>query len=254
MNGTKETPNITKNIIALRSAIPDAAPGVECIEGNQHMQQIEMEKHLNDIAVMVAQQQGLQFSSQKEAQTHIKNTTVRLQQMLQQSSAMFVEGLRYLVEKDQHPAAAIAQQILENLRSPEKVTGIIESQIINNEHSLESFSEAVNSFYGCGDFHVEECVISVLLTLFPLEPQPFACYGTMIWRKDGIEEAEKFYKNIVDLFENPVLDYFAADCYFKAGHKSEAKTLLDRALLNAKKEPEVYADISQFIRILLKEF
>ena len=218
------------------------------------MQQTEIEKHLSDIAVMVAQQQGLQFNNHKEAQTHIKNTTFKLQQMLQQSSAMFLEGLKHLSEKNNYPAAEVTQQILKHLNSPEKISNIIETQIIKNEHSLEVFSEAVNSFYGCGDFHVEECVISVLLTLFPLEPQPFACYGTMIWRKDGIEEAENFYKNIVDLFESPILDYFAADCYFKAGHKSEARILLDRALQNAKKEPDLYADISQFIRILLREF
>jgi predicted Zn-dependent protease len=115
------------------------------------------------------------------------------------------------------------------------------------------FSEAVNSYYDCGDYHLEECVISVLLTLFPLEPQPFACYGTLIWRRDGINEAVTFYKSIVDLFESPILDYFAADCIGKAGNRGEAKKLLDRALKNAQNAPEIYEDIMQFIRIALRE-
>jgi predicted Zn-dependent protease len=221
---------------------------------NPILQQSDIDKHLNEIAVMVAQQQSLQFNSQAEAQNHIKNTAAKLQQMLQQSSAMFVEGLKYLAERNQQPVSDIATQILEKLPTPGEVASILETHIVKNDHSLEQFSEAVNSFYGCGDFHVEECVISVLLTLFPLEPQPFACYGTMIWRRDGIQEAENFYKNIVDLFESPILDYFAADCYFKAGHKAEAKSLLDRALVNAHKDPEIYADIAQFVRILLREF
>jgi len=224
------------------------------MQADQLLQQNEIDKHLNDIAVMVAQQQGLHFNNQAEAQLHIKNTAVKLQQMLQQSSAMFVEGLRFLAEKDRQPVSDIARQILDKLQTPGEVASILENHIVKNDHSLEQFSEAVNSFYGCGDFHIEECVISVLLTLFPLEPQPFACYGTMIWRRDGIEEAENFYKNIVDLFESPILDYFAADCYFKAGHKSDAKILLDRALINAQKDPEIYADIAQFVRILLNEF
>ena len=214
----------------------------------------EIDRHLNDISFMIARHQGLQFNNQKEVDRHVTTTTQQLKEMMQQSNSMFIEGLKYLIETNQQPVADISSQILGNLDTPEKMVPIIESQIINNDDSLRLFSEAVNSYYGCGDFHTEECVISVLLTLFPMEPQPFACYATMLWRKDGINAAVELYKNIVDVFGNPILDYFAADCYFKAGDRTEAKTLLDRAMQNVEKEPELYADIAQFIRILLREF
>ena len=218
------------------------------------MKNNEVQKHLNDIAVLIAQHQGLQFNTQSEAQKHIDNTATQLRDMMQQSSLMFSEGLKHLIDTKHHPVADISRQILKNLESPEKLVAVIESQIINKDESLKQFSEAVNSFYGCGDFHTEECVISVLLSLFPLEPQPFACYGTLIWRRDGITAAVEFYKNIVDVYENPILDYFAGDCYFKAGQKKEARVVLERALENATNAPEIYGDIAQFIRILLREF
>jgi len=207
----------------------------------------EIDRHLNDISFMIARHQGLQFNNQKEVDRHVTSTTQQLKDMMQQSNEM-------LIETKQHPVADIASQILESMDTPEKMVPIIESQIINNDDSLKLFSEAVNSYYGCGDFHTEECVISVLLTLFPMEPQPFACYATMLWRKEGIAAAVELYKNIIDVFENPILDYFAADCYFKAGDRTGAKALLDRAMQNVEKEPETYADIAQFIRILLREF
>ena len=217
------------------------------------MQHKELDQHIKDIAIMVSQQQGLQFDSEQEAQQHISQTTTKLQSMLKQSSAMFLEGLKYVADSNQPPASEIARSLIQNVKYPDRMTRIIETRIVQDPDSLAHFSEVVNHYYGCGDFHREECMISVLLTLFPLEPQPFACYGTLIWRKDGIAEAQRFYQHIVDLFESPILDYFAADCFFKAGNKTEAKRLLERGLENGNKEPELYSDILQFIRVMIRE-
>jgi len=220
---------------------------------NQLINQSEFDKNINDLAAMLVKEQGVHFATFKEAENHVKDTAANLRSLLQQSSAMFIQGLNYISEKNEHAASDITRQLLKHQKNPQEMAKIIEANIVNNSRSLEIFSEAVNSFYGCGDFHVEECVISVLLTLFPMEPQPFACYGTLIWRRDGIAEAETFYKNIVDLFESPILDYFSADCFAKSGNKDEAKKLLQRALKNAQAAPEIYEDIMQFIRIALRE-
>jgi len=213
----------------------------------------DIDKNLGELAVMLVQQQGIHFATHKEAEKHLDNTTTQLRELLQQSSTMFIEGLKYLTEKNHQPVSDITRQLLEHIQNPKEMAAIIEANILKNERSLEMFSATVNSFYGCGDYHIEECVISVLLTLFPLEPQPFACYGTLIWRKNGIEDAAAFYKSIVDLFETPILDYFSADCFAKSGDKTEARRLLERALKNAQASPEIYEDIMQFIRIALRE-
>lgn len=223
------------------------------MQENLVMNQDEFETHLNELTDMVIRQQGIQFDSIQEAQRYKSETTCKLKRLLLQNNTMFVEGLKYLIESDTQPVAEIARKIYAHLDSPNEVAEIIEAEIIKNKDSLKLFSEAVNMFYGCGDFHIEECVLSVLLTLFPMEPQPFACYGTMIWRKDGIAEAVSYYKKIVDMFESPVLDYFAADCYYKSDDKVEAKKILDRAMKNIQESPDTYDDIGQFIRILLKQ-
>lgn len=224
------------------------------MQENLIMNKDEFDTHLYELAEMIIRQQGLQFNSHHEAQHQIQKTMARLREQLGQSNALFVEGLTYLIGKSEPRVADIARKIYAQLAVPAKVAEIIDSEIIKNPESLHLFVAAVNTFYDCGDFHVEECVMSVLLTLFPMDPQPFTCYATMLWRKHGIAEAMAFYKKIVDLFESPVLDYFAADCYFKAGDKAAAKKLLERALKNCQQLPELHEDIGQFIRILLSQF
>lgn len=216
------------------------------------MQDPDLDKHIKEIATMISQ--GLQFDSEKEAERHVDNTAAKLQTMLQQSSAMFQEGLRYITEARQAPVSDITHGLLNNLHKPDRINDIINKRIVKDPGSLAMFSEVVNSYYGCGDFHKEECMIAVLLTLFPMEPQPFACYGTLIWRRDGIAEAQRFYEHIADLFESPIIDYFAADCHYKAGNKSEARRLLLRGQQNAEKDLETYAEVVQFIRVMLHDF
>jgi|GEM_PF-2192353 len=219
--------------------------------------QTEFDAYLSELAGMVVLQQDMQFGSYQEAQAHVEHTKTQLAQLLQHSNALFVEGLTHLAQligTQYQPVASIAGRIYASLHIPSEVAKIIDTQVIKNKDSLKLFSEAVNSFYGIGDFHIEESVISVLLTLFPMEPQPFACLGTMIWRKEGIADAAAYYEKIVDLFESPVLDYFAADCYYKAGKRSEAKTLLGRALSHAEKSPGLYEEVIPLIQLFLKTF
>ena len=214
----------------------------------------EFDAYLNELADMIVRQQGIQFGSYQEARECVENTTIQLEQLLQRSNALFVEGLQnmiHLTETRFQFVVNIARKIHENLHTPSEVAKIIDTQIVKNADSLKLFSEAVNSFYGVGDFRIEESVIAVLLTLVPMEPQPFACFGTMIWRKEGIAEAVAYYEKIVDLFESPILDYFAADCYYKAGKKIEAKKLLDRAVRQVEKSPWLYDEVMSLIRACL---
>jgi predicted Zn-dependent protease len=220
---------------------------------NLNLNQHEFDAYLEELTDMVVRQQGLQFGTYKEAQRHVEEVKAKLKKILLQNNTTFVEGLRHLIGAGDQIVAEIAKKIFDNLDTPSKVADIIEVEIVQRKNALELFTKAVNGFYGCGDFHVEECVLSVLLTLFPMEPQPFACYGTMIWRKDGIAEAAAYYKKIVDMFESPVLDYFAADCYLKSENKADAKRVLDRAMLAVSNASDGYDDVGQLIRLLSRQ-
>jgi tetratricopeptide (TPR) repeat protein len=166
---------------------------------------------------------------------------------------MLMEGLCILRDQGQGYVASISKKIIQHLESSKKLSQLIENEIIKNEQSMSLFMDAVDSFYDCGDFHQEQCVISVMLALFPLNPQPYVYLGTLIWRRDGIAVAEHYYEKIVKVLVDPALDYFAADCFFKNGNKDQAKELLQRALDEAKKAPEMYQDTKPAMLALLEK-
>ncbi len=174
-----------------------------------------------------------------------------MRQLLQQSHLIVQEGLQHLSEKSAGFVQEVAKNLLKNFDSPTELAKIIQADIQDNPNALQLFSEQVNSFYGCGDYHLEQCVLAVFLMFFPLYPQPYACYATLIWRKDGIQEARAFYDHIVDAMENPVLDYFAADCFLKAGDAARAKKLLQRALAATQSAQQEQQDLRQHITNLL---
>ena len=66
---------------------------------------------LEELAALMVQQQGIHFATHQEAEKHLKGTTVQLRELLQQSSATFVEGLKHLSSCDHHPVADIAKKL-----------------------------------------------------------------------------------------------------------------------------------------------
>ena len=216
------------------------------------MQEQDINKYIEDLAVAVAQQQGIQFKSLKDAEEHTKKTKQEIQHLFQQNSVLIKEGLQTYSDKCDGFVADISRRILNSLESPEEINKIVTSEIQGNTEALKLFSEAANSFYDCGDFHLEQCVLSVFLMLFPLYPQPYACYATLIWRKEGISAAETFYEQLVGSMEDPVLDYFAADCFVKAGNKKRAKELVQRALAKTQDSLHDHQDLREHLAQLYR--
>ncbi|MCD6025598.1 MAG: hypothetical protein K0R08_117 [Solimicrobium sp.] len=216
------------------------------------MSQKDTDSYIKEIAVAVAQQQGIQFKSLKEANDHTEKTTQEILHLLQQSNTILQEGLQILSEKSTGFVADFSKKLLDQLQSPGPFTKIVAEDLQQNEQALKLFSEAVNSFYDCGDYHIEQCVLSVFMMLFPLYPQPYACYATMIWRKEGINAAETLYSQLVAAMEDPVLDYFAADCFVKAGNQIKAKELVQRALEKLQTLPEQQELREHLLQILAR--
>ncbi len=212
----------------------------------------KIDDYLEELATEVVKQQGIQFNSLKAEKIHVQNTVQQILQQLQQSNASLKEGLTLLVGNSHGYVADTCRKLLDNFDSPEKTIAVISTEISQNPQAMEMFSEEVNRFYDCGDYHQEECVIAVLLNLFPLHPQSYACFATLLWRKDGIHVAQSFYEQIVDAFNEPVLDYFAAHCLLNTENQTKAHELLDRAFANANRFPEQYADLLPLIRDLMK--
>lgn len=220
----------------------------------ESQQQPNIDNFINDLAVAMNQQRGIQFKSLKEATEHTEQTTQEIRYILQQNSIMLKEGLRCFSERCSGLVADISKRLLDNLQSHAELTKIIETEIQSSELALQAFSEAANSFYDCGDYHLEQCVLSAFMMLFPLHPQPYACYATLIWRKEGITAAETFYAQLVDSVQDPVLDYFAADCFAKAGNEKKAKELIQRALEKTQTSLQEHHEIRQHLLELSRRF
>jgi tetratricopeptide (TPR) repeat protein len=212
----------------------------------------ELENYVEKVAENIIQQQMLSFSSHAEAQKQFEKTKLQVRQSIQHNDALFLKGLNYLIELKQGYVSTVAVELLKYLHEPEQVAAIIESQVMKNTEALPLFMEAMNHFYDCGDFAKERCVIAVFMGLFPMHPQPYIYLGTLIWRKDGIDEAESFYAKLIDALEDPALDYFAADCFYENGNTDKAKQILYRALRNTELSPVMYSDIRQQILALLE--
>ncbi|MET3123748.1 tetratricopeptide (TPR) repeat protein [Oxalobacteraceae bacterium GrIS 2.11] len=205
----------------------------------------ELNDYVERISTALAQHRTHSFSSQREVQLYLQKTKKEILQALHKSGAMLVEGLRILEDrKSSHVERVVsgyAAKLLKHLDSSKKLTAIIED-ILQDERSVLCFNEVVNSFYECGDFHQELCVIIVFMTLFPFNPQPHISLGVLTWRRDGIDTAEHYYDSVVDAINNPALDYYAAECFYKNGKRGRAKDILNRALSTVEKSPEIYGD------------
>jgi len=215
----------------------------------------ESDNFIDNVTQVVLQNQGLHFASQREAQQHLDKTRTEIRSLMRQSNALFVEGLNHLAQNSlghAHPyVATVAAKMLKNLDSAKKLKKIIDADVIGRELSLLFFSDAVNAFYDCGDYHKELCVISVLIALFPLNAQPYVYYGSLLWRKEGKESAEMFYSKIIEVIHDPALDYFAADCFIKNGNGGKARELLQNAQKNPLMAEDIYKNVKQHIHDLI---
>ncbi|MET3107434.1 hypothetical protein AAKU67_001498 [Oxalobacteraceae bacterium GrIS 2.11] len=205
---------------------------------------IEFDKYLEGIAISVTQQQGLNFSNYNDAQQHLKKTKSEIYSYIQKGNELFMEGLRVLQEKNHGHVhgyvAGVADKLLKNLKSGKKLKRAVD-EVLQNEHSLRFFAEAAKSFYDCGDYHREQCVIAVLMGLFPLNPQPYIYLGSLIWRKDGIAAADLFYSNIIQVIQDPALYYFAADCFYKNDDLQKFNDVLDTAICQSETSGDIEA-------------
>lgn len=219
---------------------------------------IEIEDQLEGVAALVVQQQGINFASWKEAQSHLKKITGEMRHLVEQSNEKLIKGLNCLAANGHgHVHSYVADmsaKLLKHVDSAEKLNKIIQFEIWRNENALLFFSEAAESYIDRGDLEQEQCVIAVLMALFPFNPQPYVYFGSSIWRHDGIEIAAAFYAEIIKVTQDPALYYYAADCFYKKGDKSHARETLRCALELAQNSPELYGDLEQLIVEFIQKF
>jgi len=216
----------------------------------------ELNQFIESIAVGAAKEKGLHFSSAREAQQYLEKSKLQIRQLIHEGNVNFFEGLQLLTENSEGHVrqfvAGVAGKILKNLDSTKKLNKIIEDDIIKNDRALLFFSDVINEIQEAGDFHKELCALSVLMTLFPANPQSYVYYAAYLWRKEGKAAAELFYSKITEVLQDPALDYFAADCFIKNGNRPKARKLLEKSLERGLISHENYDNVKKNIQELME--
>jgi hypothetical protein len=212
----------------------------------------EIENCVAQLAENVVHQQMLTFSSHNEAQRYLEKTRLEMQLSIQHGNVLLAKGLRNFIDTNHEFVSTTSAEILKSLEDPEKFSEIIGSRLMRNDSALQLFMDTANYFQDRGDVETELSVIAALMALFPLHPQPYVCLGSLIWREDGIAAAEQFYSRVVQAIEDPALDYFAAECFYRNRSVGKAKEILQRALINTDASPVMYTYIRLLIVALLE--
>ncbi|MET3106104.1 tetratricopeptide (TPR) repeat protein [Oxalobacteraceae bacterium GrIS 2.11] len=206
---------------------------------------------MTQLAERMAQQRRLSFGSFSEAQGYLAAARNEIDHALQESSVLLAKGLAEFAALDRYYVSALCFDLLEHIGQPLALAEICEARVVHNDTAYPQFMDAMNYFYDCGDLEREQSAIAVLMLLFPTHPQPYVYQGTLIWRKDGIAAAERFYIEMVEMMEDPALDYFAAECFYEIGSIDKARDVLRRAQINTNMSPTMYAEIRERIAVLM---
>ncbi|MET3107439.1 tetratricopeptide (TPR) repeat protein [Oxalobacteraceae bacterium GrIS 2.11] len=200
--------------------------------GNSKVHSIS-NNQIDELVSSVIQQQGLHFSSHNEAQQYLKKTRLEMHACFEHSVALLTEGLQHLQAKpDGYVRGYVSKQasrILNDLHTPQKLSAIV-AEITQDEHALLYFTQVVKELFDCGEDHKALSATTVLMALFPLDPQPYIFLGTIIWRKDGVTAAASYYEKMIEFIHHPAFCFFAADCFKKNGNRENAIAAIHRAL------------------------
>ncbi|MDR2576873.1 MAG: hypothetical protein LBC42_02370 [Puniceicoccales bacterium] len=196
----------------------------------------EQKKMLEDIADKVAEEvvkeeEPSNFESQDQRKERRKH---EIQKVLEEGELIAMDGVEFfLARDDKGQAKAIFDRIraaLPNLmRSPaekQSLKGVLTSA------DYDVLNRIAMAAYEGRDFKAASAMFSVIVRLFieEIQIQPFIMLALCEWQTNGIEAATKVYELYLQMFEDPLLCYYAADCFIKAGDKTAARNALERAL------------------------
>lgn len=215
----------------------------------------DLDSFIETLAQAAVNERDFGFASHREAQHYLAQTRQKIREGLEQGSHTLIKGLQTL---SQHQGdhircyvAGIARKLLKNLGAGKQLNRIIEQELIGNDHALRYFCETAGDFSQSSDYEVEACVLSVLLAFFSGNAQPYVYFGTMLWRREGIAVAERFYSKIVEVIHDPALDYFAADCLLQSNRRTQARALLQQSLQHERITSHSYRQVRQDIISLM---
>ncbi|MDR0428730.1 MAG: hypothetical protein LBG86_01695 [Puniceicoccales bacterium] len=221
----------------------------------------EQKKMLEDIAEKVAEEvvkeeEPSQFEApemRKERRKH------EIQKVLEEGELIAMEGVERFLEHDERDQA---KEIFDRIKSalPKLMNSPAEKQTLKGvlkDGDYQVLNGIAMKRYESGDYKSASAMFSVIVRLFieEIQIQPFIMLALCEWQTNGIEAATKIYELYMQMFEDPLLCYYAADCFAKAKRNSDAQNAIDKGLqyINAGKVLEGREELEGAMKKLQKE-
>ncbi|MDR2029991.1 MAG: hypothetical protein LBP65_00800 [Puniceicoccales bacterium] len=196
----------------------------------------EQRQMLEEIADKVAEEvvkeeEPNQFESpemRKERRKH------EVQKVLEEGELIAMEGVEHFLARDQNGQA---KEIFDKIRDalPKLMNSPADKQSLKGivtQNDYEILTKLAMATYEEKEYKAASAMYSVVVRLFieEIQIQPFIMLALCEWQLNGIESASKIYDLYLQMFEDPLLCYYAADCFIKAGRKTEARNAIERGL------------------------
>jgi hypothetical protein len=182
-------------------------------------------------AEVVKEEEPNQFESQDQRQQRRKH---EIQKVLEEGEVIAMEGVEFFLARDEKGQAKV---IFDRIRSalPALMGSPADKQTLKgvlNQGDYNVLNKIAMSTYEEKEYKAASAMFSVIVRLFieEIQIQPFIMLALCEWQLNGIEAATKVYELYLQMFEDPLLCYYAADCFVKAGRKAEARNAIERGL------------------------
>ncbi|MDR1437585.1 MAG: hypothetical protein LBI69_00825 [Puniceicoccales bacterium] len=196
----------------------------------------EQKRMLEDIAEKVAEEvvkeeEPNQFEApemRKERRKH------EIQKVLEEGELIAMEGVERFLEHDERDQA---KDIFDRIKDalPKLMNSPAEKQTLKGvlrEGDYQVLNGIAMKRYEGGDYKSASAMFSVIVRLFieEIQIQPFIMLALCEWQTNGIEAAIKIYELYMQMFEDPLLCYYAADCFAKAKRPVDAQSAIEKGL------------------------
>ncbi|MDR0340247.1 MAG: hypothetical protein LBH53_01645 [Puniceicoccales bacterium] len=193
-----------------------------------------LEKIAQQVAEEVEKGNGEEPNPFESAELRKERRMHEVHNVLREGEIIAMEGVEYFLSRDEKgQAKAIFDKI--RVALPSLMKSPADKQTLKGVLGQEDYT-ALNGIamkaYEEKEYKAASAMFSVIVRLFieEIQIQPFIMLALCEWQLNGIEAATKVYDLYLQMFEDPLLCYYAADCFIKAGRQLEARNAIDRGL------------------------
>lgn len=187
-----------------------------------------------------AQETGVRKKLKRSSPTY-KNKRKEIFGVLKNYQEMLREGMAQIRT---HDVSGNATRALEKIQHFDKSDPQIFYEQFNEE-DYQSLIEIANDAYEGRQFESARSMAAVIVNLFPFMMQPYVILTSVEWQLQGIDAAVGIYENLVQTLKDPILFFYAAECFMKAKKTAKALETIEEALKMCDDNPGDFDEVKE---------